>query len=315
MTRPAAGRDPVPASSGPAPDPATGLVVASYRRHFDVRQSDGTHLECVLKGRTLPVAVGDRVTFRTIAGGGVIDAVTPRTNLVYRSDAFKDKLLAANVTQIAGVVAPDVALDEELVHRWMIAAESADCRFVVFANKADLPEYAQLRARLAPVVALGYPVVELAAKRDPAPALPWLAGQRTVLVGQSGMGKSTLINALLPAAAVRTTEVSDALHTGRHTTTSTTLYLLPALGEGTWIVDSPGMKVFGLAHLEPSRIAEAFVEMRPFLGHCRFRDCRHGEEPDCAITSAVDDGRIAPHRLALLHTLIADAQRARAINR
>jgi len=297
----------------PGGERAAGLVVAAYRRHFAVRQEDGTEIECVLKGRSLQVAVGDRVTFARIAGGGAIEAVDARTNLVYRSDAFKEKLLAANVTQIAGVVAPDIALDLELVHRWMIAAESADCRFVVLANKRDLPDFAVLRERLAFVAALGYPVIDLTAKEDARPALPWLAEQHTVLVGQSGMGKSTLINALVPSADVRTTDVSESLRTGRHTTTSTTLYALPALGDDTWIVDSPGMKVFGLGHLDPGRIAEAFVEMRPFLGHCRFRDCRHDEEPGCAVSAAVDEGCIAPHRLALLHALVREARATRVV--
>jgi len=292
---------------------AAGLVVAAYRRHFAVRRDDGSEVECVLKGRSLQVAVGDRVEFAPIAGGGAIEAVAPRTNLVWRSDAFKEKLLAANVTQIAGVVAPDIAQDLELVHRWMIAAESAGCRFVVFANKRDLPDFAVLRKRLAPVAALGYPVIDLSARSDAGPALPWLEGQHTVLVGQSGMGKSTLINALVPAAGVRTTDVSESLRAGRHTTTSTTLYALPALGDDTWIVDSPGMKVFGLGHLDPERIAEAFVEMRPYLGHCRFRDCRHDEEPECALRAAVDAGRIARHRLALLHTLVREAQATRTV--
>ena len=137
--------------------------------------------------------------------------------------------------------------------------------------------------------------------------LPWLADRHTVLVGQSGMGKSTLINALLPDADVRTTEVSDALGTGRHTTTSTTLYPLPALGRDTWIVDSPGMKAFGLAHLDPDGVAHAFVELRPLLGHCRFRDCRHDREPGCAVIAAVDAGTVAPHRVALLHALLGES--------
>lgn len=290
-----------------------GLVVATFRRHFAVQADDGSVIECVLKGRSLPVAVGDRVEFSHVAGGGAIESVAERSNLVYRSDAFKEKLLAANVTQIAGVTAPDLSLDMELVHRWMIAAESAGCRFVLFANKSDLPDFGVLRERLAPIAALGYPVIDLSAKEAAAPALPWLAGQRTVLVGQSGMGKSTLINALLPDAAVRTTDVSESLRTGRHTTTSTTLYPLPALGDGTWIVDSPGMKVFGLAHLAAGRIADAFVEMRPFIGHCRFRDCRHAEEPGCALTAAVDAGHIAPHRLALLHALEREVRSARSM--
>ncbi|MEO8507314.1 MAG: ribosome small subunit-dependent GTPase A [Betaproteobacteria bacterium] len=304
-----------PAARAAAPVTTPGLVVAAYRRHFDIALADGERVACVLKGRSLLIAVGDRVEIVRVAGGGAIEAVSPRTNLIYRSDAFKEKLVAANVTQIAGVVAPDISLDEELINRWMIAAESAQCRFVLFANKADLPEFPHLRNRLAPIVALGYQVVEFAARQDAAPALPWLTGQRTVLVGQSGMGKSTLINTLLPDAGVRTSDVSDSLHSGRHTTTSTTLYPLPALFPDTWIVDSPGMKVFGLAHLEPTRIAEAFVEVRPYLGHCRFRDCRHDEEPGCAVTAAVDAGRIAPHRLALLHALLREAEFARSKTR
>ena len=125
------------------------------------------------------------------------------------------------------------------------------------------------------------------------------------------MGKSTLINALVPDAAVRTTEVSEALKSGRHTTTATALYPLPGAGGDAWIVDSPGMKAFGLAHLEPDTLAQAFVEMRPFLGRCRFRDCRHDREPDCAVAAAVAEGRIAPHRLALLHALLREAGAAR----
>ena len=289
----------------------TGLVTAANRRHFDVETSGGNTLACVVKGRSTQIAVGDRVEIARVTGGGVIESVGPRTNLAYRSDAFRQKLLAANVTQIVGVVAPELTLDEELIHRWMIAAESLPCRFVVVANKADLPGFAALRARLAPVAALGYPVIELAALQDAAPVLPWLTGMHTVLVGQSGMGKSTLINALVPDAAARTTDVSASLQTGRHTTTATTLYRLPGLGDDAWIVDSPGMKAFGLAHLDPTDIAAAFVEVRPLLGTCRFRNCRHDQEPGCAVQAAVDDGRIAPHRLALLHALMHDAEGAR----
>ncbi len=284
-----------------------GLVVAAHRRHFSVLLADGARVDCVLKGRALALAVGDRVEVQLVVGGGAIEAVVPRRNLVWRSDAFKEKLLAANVTQVMAVVAPDLSLDEELLNRWMIAAESADCRYVVVANKADLPAFAALRARLAPFAALGYPVVEVAAKRDAAPVLPWLVAQHTVLVGQSGMGKSTLINALVPDASVRTTEVSAALNAGRHTTTATALYPLPAAGGDAWIVDSPGMKAFGLAHLDPAALAHAFVEMRPFLGQCRFRDCRHDREPGCAVAAAVAAGTVAPHRLALLHALVREA--------
>jgi len=285
-----------------------GLVIAAQRRHYDVALPDGERLACVLKGRSLRIAVGDCVAVERTSEGGVITDIEPRRNLVYRSDAFKEKLVAANVTQVAAVVAPDIALDEELLHRWMIAAEAARCRYVIFANKRDLPSFAHLEARLAPYEALGYPVVPLSAMRDIATVHPWLSGQHTVLVGQSGMGKSTLINALVPDAQARTTQVSESLNAGRHTTTSTTLYELDAQ---SWIVDSPGMKVFGLAHVPADEVAAAFVDIRPFLGHCRFRNCRHDAEPGCAVTEAVERGKIAPQRVALMHAILAEGSASR----
>lgn len=282
-----------------------GIVVAAHRRHYEVVLPDGERVECILKGRSLRIAVGDCVSLERTPNGAAIAGVEPRRNLVYRSDAFKEKLLAANVTQIVAVVAPDIGVDEDLVNRWMIAAEAAGCRYVVFANKQDLPAFAQLRTRLAPYEALGYAVVPVSAKRDAAAARAWLEGQHTVLVGQSGMGKSTLINALVPQAQARTTQVSEALKSGRHTTTSTTLYVLD---ERSWIVDSPGMKMFGLAHVPAEELPAAFVELRPYLGHCRFRNCRHGAEPGCAVTEAVERGAIAPYRLSLLHALLREVE-------
>lgn len=292
-----------------------GLVISSRRRHFIVRLDDGEVIECVLKGRSATLACGDRVRVARIAGGGAIESVLPRTTLFYRSDAFKEKLIAANVTQIVGVVAPDLSIDEELISRWIVAAEAEGCRFVLAANKSDKPEFDALLARLRPCAALGYPVVPLSAKRDVSPLVQWLEGQRTVLIGQSGMGKSTILNAIAPHAAAKTAEISEALLTGRHVTTHSTLYPLPADSGAGWIVDSPGMKVFGLAHLAPDAIAEAFVEIRPLLGHCRFRDCRHDQEPGCAVSEAALRGEVAPHRIALLHALVAASKAARAPGR
>ena len=287
-----------------------GLVVAAWRRHFAVRLDDGTLVDCVLKGRRTVVACGDRVRVAAVAGGGAIEAVEPRSTLLYRSDAFREKVLAANVTQVVGVVAPDIAVDENLLNRWIVAAELERCRFVLVANKADLPGFDALRARLAPYRAMGYAVVECAAKRSAAPLVALLAGERSVLIGQSGMGKSTILNALVPDARARIGEVSGALDSGRHTTTETALFPLPGAGGG-WVVDSPGMKVFGIAHADPDALPEAFVELRPLLGHCRFRDCRHDREPGCAVRAAVDDGRVAPQRLALLHALQREVAAAR----
>ena len=284
-------------------------MVAAWRRHFAVRLDDGEVVDCMLKGRKTVVACGDRVRIATVAGGSAIEAVEPRATLLYRSDAFREKVLAANVTQVVGVVAPDIAIDENLLNRWIVAAELERCRFVLVANKADLDGFDALRARLAPYRAMGYPVVECAAKRSAEPLAAIVDGERSVLIGQSGMGKSTILNALVPDARARIGEVSGALGGGRHTTTETALYDLPPPRDG-WIVDSPGMKVFGIAHADLDRLPEAFVEMRPLLGTCRFRDCRHDREPGCAIRAAVDAGRIAPQRLALLHALRGEAEAA-----
>ena len=287
-----------------------GVVVAAHRRHYAVVLEDGEELLCVLKGRATMLACGDEVRVRRMTGGGAIETVAPRSTLFYRSDGARDKLLAANVTQVVGVLAPDIGVDEELVQRWMIAAEAERCRFVLVANKSDLPSFASFRARLAPYVDLGYTVVDLAALADGAPLLPWLLHQRSVLVGQSGMGKSTLVNALIPDAQAKTGDVSESLLAGRHTTSSTRLYRAPAFGTDGWIVDSPGMKAFGLAHLSHQAIVQAFVELRTLPGQCRFRDCRHDQEPDCIVRAAIADGRISAHRVALMHTLIAHSSRA-----
>ncbi|MEO8486073.1 MAG: ribosome small subunit-dependent GTPase A [Betaproteobacteria bacterium] len=287
-----------------------GLVVAAWRRHFAVLLDDGELVDCLLKGRRTVVACGDRVRIARIAGGGAIEEVEPRSSLLWRSDAFREKVLAANVTQVVGVVAPDVAIDETLLNRWIVAAELERCRFVLVANKSDLPGHDALLERLAPYRGLGYAVVACAAKRSAAPLAALVAGERSVLIGQSGMGKSTILNALVPHAGARVGELSSVHASGRHTTTETALFALPGERAG-WIVDSPGMKVFGIAHADPDALPEAFVEMRALLGTCRFRDCRHDREPGCAIIAAVEAGRIAPQRLTLLHALREEGAAAR----
>ena len=284
-----------------------GLVVAAWRRHFAVRPDGGGDVvDCMLKGRRTVVACGDRVEIQHAAGGDAIVAVLPRTSLLYRSDAFREKVLAANVTQVVGVVAPDLALDENLLNRWIVASELERCRFVLCANKSDLPGFAALRERLAPLERLGATLVGVCAKRDVGPLAPLFAGRRSVLIGQSGMGKSTVLNGLVPGAQARVGEVSAAPDSGRHTTTEAALYALEGPDDG-WIVDSPGMKTFGLAHVDPGRIDEAFVDIAPYIGRCRFRDCRHDREPGCAVREAEETGKIASFRVGLLHALRSEA--------
>jgi ribosome biogenesis GTPase len=174
---------------------------------------------------------------------------------------------------------------------------------VIVLNKVDRAErLPAARAQLAPYVALSanmeLPVVELCARDDVAPLVPWLLGQVSVLVGQSGMGKSTITNALVPGAAAATREISTALDSGKHTTTHARLYRVPGIDHATALIDSPGLQEFGLAHLSFGEIEHGFPEFRTLVEHCRFRDCRHRDEPDCAIKQAVADGRIDPRRYA-----------------
>jgi len=297
-------------AADPRRESVNGLVVAAHRRHYGVDLDDGGGMiECVLKGRTTTLACGDRVEVVREARGGVIVGVAPRRSLLYRSDAFNEKLIAANVTQVLGVVAPDVPVDEHLLNRWIVAAEAERCRFLLVVNKADLPGAARFAERFAQYAALGYRTVRVSAKGDVSPLASWLRGEHSVIVGQSGMGKSTLINALLPWTNARTGELSEALRSGRHTTTAAMLYRLP--GDDGWIVDSPGMKVFGLAHCTQEVITGAFVDLRELVSHCRFRDCRHISEPDCAVRAAVAEGRVTPQRVALLQTLLRESAAAR----
>ena len=246
------------------------------------------------------VVCGDVVNLRLTGNQGVIDSLEPRSSLLHRSDAFRSKPIAANVTQIAVVVAARPSFSMELVQRCILTAEAEGIASLVVLNKIDLPETQAARDRLSMLTQLGYPVVALSAQSDPSSLLPRLETHTTLLIGQSGMGKSTLINALVPDTHAATAEFSEALDSGRHTTTHTRLY---RVGQDAALIDSPGLQEFALQHLDPDVLAQAFIDFRPYLGHCRFRDCRHLSEPGCSINQAVAEGLINPARLNLFQLL------------
>ena len=272
-----------------------GLIVAAHGRHYEVETSAGERRQALPRGKKSLYACGDRVHLE-LAGDGqarILDHLRRRT-LLYRSDAWKQKLVAANVDQVVLVVATEPGFSDELLSRALVAAEHEGMRALIVLNKIDLSAgLAAAREQLAPLRDLGYPVLELSAKRDVAPLLPWLDARLSVLVGQSGMGKSTLINALVPGAGAGTREISTALDSGKHTTTHATLYRLDA---DSAVIDSPGLQEFGLAHLSFGEIEHGFPEFRPTLGQCRFHDCRHALEPDCAVKGLVERGTIAAAR-------------------
>ena len=284
--------------------PLEGQVVASFGRRYLVELADGSTLDCVTRGKRGLLACGDRVTVALGgAGKGVIEAVGKRTTLLYRSDAAREKFVAANVTQVVIVVAPVPAYSEDLVNRCIAAAEHGGISVLIALNKSDLPQAKAALAALELYRKLGYRAAALSAKRDLDPLVPHLKGETSVLVGQSGMGKSTIINGLIPAAAVRVAEISAALDSGRHTTTHTRLYHLDSTSH---IIDSPGMQLFGLHHLDEAELAHAFIEFQPWLGHCRFRDCRHLSEPGCAVAAACKRGEINERRLASYRGLLRE---------
>ena len=283
-----------------------GKIIAAFGRHYLAELPGGEILECVPRGKKSEVACGDVVELeRSGHDQGVIDSITPRTTLLYRSDAFKQKLIAANVTQLVFVVATEPAFNDELLARCLLAGHEQNLDILIVLNKCDLPQVEAARAQLAPYRAIGYRVLELSAKQDVAPLLPYLQGHTSVLVGQSGMGKSTLINAIIPDAQAATREISTVLDSGKHTTTHARLYHLNA---DSHLIDCPGVQLFGLHHLDFAAIERNFPEFRPYLGHCRFANCSHSHEPDCAIRKAAEEGKIDARRLKLFQQIARHSQ-------
>ncbi|MBI3903827.1 MAG: ribosome small subunit-dependent GTPase A [Nitrosomonadales bacterium] len=283
-------------------------IIAAFGRRYLAELPDGELLECVPRGKKSEVACGDLVEVQRTAlasatlktgGQAVIETILPRQSLLHRSVAHREKLIAANVTQLIVVVATEPSFNDELLARCLVAAHDQNLQALIVLNKCDL-DAAAARAQLQPYRTIGYRVLELSAKETAAPLLPLLQGHTSVLVGQSGMGKSTLINALLPDAQAATREISSALDSGKHTTTHAHLY---HLNPNSHLIDCPGVQAFGLHHLTLGDIEEGFVEFAPYRGQCRFHNCRHTHEPGCALRQAAEAGKIDARRLRLFQQI------------
>jgi len=286
-----------------------GTIIAAHGRHY-LAQVGEEKLQCVTRGKKSDVAVGDRVNLkRTSANQAVIESIAERKTLLYRSDQYKSKLLAANVTQLFIVVATEPGFTDDLISRALVAAESAGVDAHIILNKTDIEAaLPRTRQRLEVYRKLGYPVLEVSAQAHPDATcdtfMPLLQGQTTILIGQSGMGKSSIINLIVPDADIAVREISAALDTGKHTTTFTRLYVM---ADDTAIIDSPGFQEFGLYQLSEGMLERAFREFAPYLGKCRFYNCHHLTEPDCAVLAAVKTGDIAAMRHQLYVQLLHES--------
>ena len=295
-----------------------GLIIAHYGTQVEVEALEGPHRgqtwRAHLRANLDPLVAGDRVAWRAGAASGVIVARLPRRSELLRPDpAGALRPVAANIDYIIVVLAPEPQPHALMLDRYLVAAQSQGIEAIILLNKCDLLDCNHRPAidrLLEPYAGIGYRVLQASthsgAGIDGLRRL--LADHTSVFTGQSGVGKSSLINALLPAANARTGQLSTATGKGRHTTTTAQLFHFPDGGD---LIDAPGIRDFGLIHLDPDAIARGFPEFRPFLGHCKFRDCRHRDEPACALLAAVASGAISERRLHSYRFLVASLADAR----
>ena len=278
-------------------------MVADFGREFLVELADKRQIVCTRKGKKQDATCGDFVEVRlTGSAQGSIERLGTRRNLLYRSDQWREKTLAANVDQVVILLAPKPPFSEAFLNLSLVACEAARLPVVIALNKSDLPEHAEALRSLAPYEKIGYTIISMSAKFDTAqPLLPHLESKLTLLVGQSGMGKSKTVNALVLSEVARVGELTASRDSGAHTTTFSRFY---RLDKDTAIIDTPGFQSFGLFHLTEDQIGEAMREFRPFLGRCKFNDCAHLGEPGCEVIAAAQRGEITAARLSFYQVLI-----------
>lgn len=291
-----------------------GLVVGAHGRHFVVETPERQRILCHRRGKKGDCVVGDRVEWNVSGDGGVIEQVLPRRSLLWRQDRWRSKSFAANIDRLIMLVASVPPMSESLLARALVAAAHADITAHVLLNKVDLPEADAARQRLEPYRRMQVPVLEVSVKGDAAHArsqlLPLVSHGVTLLLGASGVGKSTLINALIPDAAAQVGEISQALNAGRHTTTTTSWYWLDAQHEAA-VLDSPGFQEFGLLQVSPEQLVGLLPDIAAHAAACRFVNCTHRSEPDCAVREATARGEVSAGRLRFYQELYDELSQPR----
>lgn len=293
-----------------------GLVIAHYGQQLDVEALEGDqqgHLvRCHARANLANLVTGDAVVWRPGAEGtGVIVARHDRRTELLRPDNYGQlKPVAANVDQILLVVAPEPEPHANLIDRYLVAAEVTGIPPIILLNKADLPQAQapEVVALLNAYERLGYSVLRTSANNPEALLSdlgPVLQDRTSVFVGQSGVGKSSLIQKLMPGEDIRVGALSEGQRKGTHTTTTARLFHLPHGGD---LIDSPGIREFGLWHITEDQLIDGFIEIRTLIGHCRFRNCRHQGEPGCALDAAVREGQLSTLRRESFERILSDME-------
>lgn len=302
-----------------------GLVVAGFGRHVLVETESGQRVICHPRGKKSQVVVGDRIRWLPSQDEGTVEKIEERSNLLYRQDEMRTKSFAANLDLVLILIAAEPEFSESQLTRALIAAEAERIKPVIALNKSDLVEpFARAWNKLAPYRAMGYQVVPLAIKPkacianndnlQAAKVFELLQGKKTLVLGPSGAGKSSLTNLLVPHAKVLTAEISQALNSGKHTTTSTTLYWVDD-ARSTALIDSPGFQEFGLHHIDPMQLANYMPDFKQHAQSCRFYNCTHLHEPGCGVISEVksasNGSTISANRYRLYSELFEELSQSR----
>jgi len=315
------------ARSGAAPVLGTqpGLVVASFGRHVLVETETGQRVICHPRGKKNQAVVGDHVRWLPSQDEGTLEKIEERSNLFYRQDEMRTKSFAANLDQVLILIAAEPEFSESQLTRALIAAEAERITPIIALNKSDLTEpFGRAWTKLAPYRTMGYKMLPLAIKPKTTTALPdeaqtselldLMRGKKTLVLGPSGTGKSSLTNLLVPHARVLTAEISQALNSGKHTTTSTTLYWVDD-ARTTALIDSPGFQEFGLNHIEPMQLANYMPDFKAHAQDCKFYNCTHLHEPGCGVISEVKStaspSSISASRYRLYSELFAELSQTR----
>ena len=287
----------------------SGLIISHHGKTLIVENDQGDRLRCSARQNIGQPVCGDQVVWQASnEHEGVITAIQDRKSLLVRP-GFADRIkpVAANISLICIVIAPEPAPQEGLIDRYLVAAEYLDIQPIILCNKQDLLDSTAQQAwqtRFSIYKNLGYQLLPTSTKQSHGlnSLQKQLKGNRSIMVGQSGVGKSSLINALIPDLAIRVKVLSEQINQGQHTTSHSELYHLP--NDGGDLIDSPGVRDFRLGHLDRDAIEQGFIEFRPFIGKCKFTDCQHTNEPDCAILSAVENQLIQASRFESFQAIV-----------